>query len=145
MTETTGTPVESIRKALLGYRITAWITGIWLIALCYEMGRFGAEVNLPTLYRIFYRFGTPLFVLKKASRLWDVHYDSGRLDADQTGDNAVMLTIVEFERPHRAHCLSVLGWATRSIELSGAELTRGEETRCRTRGDSSCTLELAWR
>ncbi len=37
MTETTGTPVESIRKALLGYRVTAWITGIWLIALCYEM------------------------------------------------------------------------------------------------------------
>jgi integral membrane protein len=37
MTETTGTPVESIRKALLGYRATAWITGIWLIALCYEM------------------------------------------------------------------------------------------------------------
>ena len=34
MTETTGTPVESIRKALKGYRVPAWITGIWLIALC---------------------------------------------------------------------------------------------------------------
>ena len=31
------TPVESIRKALLGYREKAWATGIWLIALCYEM------------------------------------------------------------------------------------------------------------
>lgn len=31
------TPVESIRKALLGYRVMAWTTGIWLIALCYEM------------------------------------------------------------------------------------------------------------
>ena len=28
---------ESIRKALKGYRILAWTTGIWLIALCYEM------------------------------------------------------------------------------------------------------------
>ena len=26
-----------IRTALAGYRIMAWITGIWLIALCYEM------------------------------------------------------------------------------------------------------------
>jgi integral membrane protein len=28
---------ETIRKALLGYRVLAWTTGIWLIALCYEM------------------------------------------------------------------------------------------------------------
>jgi integral membrane protein len=27
----------SVRKALLGYRVMAWTTGIWLIALCYEM------------------------------------------------------------------------------------------------------------
>ncbi|WP_454791256.1 DUF3817 domain-containing protein [Mycolicibacterium lutetiense] len=31
------TPKETIRKALLGYRVLAWTTGIWLIALCYEM------------------------------------------------------------------------------------------------------------
>ena len=30
-------PVEKIRTALLGYRIMAWTTGIWLIALCYEI------------------------------------------------------------------------------------------------------------
>ena len=26
-----------IRTALIGYRVLAWATGIWLIALCYEM------------------------------------------------------------------------------------------------------------
>ena len=31
------TPVEKIRSALTGYRVMAWMTGIWLIALCYEM------------------------------------------------------------------------------------------------------------
>ena len=30
-------PVEKIRTALLGYRVMAWTTGIWLIALCYEI------------------------------------------------------------------------------------------------------------
>jgi len=30
-------PKETVRKALLPYRILAWTTGIWLIALCYEM------------------------------------------------------------------------------------------------------------
>jgi integral membrane protein len=37
MTDAPTTPVETIRKSLLGYRVLAWTTGIWLIALCYEM------------------------------------------------------------------------------------------------------------
>lgn len=37
MTEPPITSAEDIRKALLGYRVLAWTTGIWLIALCYEM------------------------------------------------------------------------------------------------------------
>ncbi len=36
-TPASAAPVESIRKALLSYRVMAWATGIWLIALCYEM------------------------------------------------------------------------------------------------------------
>jgi integral membrane protein len=28
---------ETIRPALTAYRVLAWATGIWLIALCYEM------------------------------------------------------------------------------------------------------------
>lgn len=32
-----GVPIDKIRNALLGYRILAWTTGIWLIALCYEI------------------------------------------------------------------------------------------------------------
>lgn len=30
-------PNDTVRKALTGYRVMAWATGIWLIALCYEM------------------------------------------------------------------------------------------------------------
>ena len=31
------TQPDKIRSALLQYRVMAWATGIWLIALCYEM------------------------------------------------------------------------------------------------------------
>ena len=31
------TPIEKIRSALTAYRVLAWMTGIWLIALCYEL------------------------------------------------------------------------------------------------------------
>jgi integral membrane protein len=49
MTETpTPTTVESIRKALLAYRVMAWTTGVWLIALCYEIYiRYVVKVDNP--------------------------------------------------------------------------------------------------
>ena len=31
------TPAEKVRSALNWYRALAWMTGVWLIALCYEL------------------------------------------------------------------------------------------------------------
>jgi hypothetical protein len=114
------------------------------LALCREMGRFSAERNLPTLYRIFYRLGSPLFIFRKAARVWEVHYDSGRMVPVQEGERAIRLKMVDFEKPHRAHCLSVHGWAERSAELSGATLVHSEEERCRLRGDAACEIVMLW-
>ena len=114
------------------------------LALCREMGRYSAEVNLPTLYRIFYKLGTPSFILRKAARLWDVHYSSGRLTVVGLEDGA-RLRIEDFAEPHRAHCSSVVGWAERSVELSGGTITYAEEELCRTRGDAACELVARWK
>jgi hypothetical protein len=115
------------------------------LALCVEMGRHAAEVNLPTLYRIFYRFGNPQYIFRRAAQLWSVHYDSGRLAAIEEGRGVSRLEIVDFERPHRAHCLAVLGWATRSVELSGGMVLFADEERCRARGDETCEIVAKWR
>ena len=114
------------------------------LGLCLEMGRYGAEQNLPTLYKLFYRLGTPQYILSRAARLWDVHYDSGRLRLEDAGPRAMRMRIEGFDQPHRSHCLSVLGWTTRSIEMSGGKLLTFGETRCRTFGDSVCELVADW-
>jgi hypothetical protein len=113
------------------------------LALCRVMGRYSADVNLPTLYRIFYRLGSPSFILKKAARLWDVHYSSGRLVVEETADGA-HLSIEGFEDPHRAHCLSVMGWAERSVELSGGRLVSVREISCRAVDAQTCEMEATW-
>lgn len=113
------------------------------LGLVREMGKFGAKLNLPTLYRIFYRIGSLPFVLRKAGRLWEVHYDSGRLDVE-TGDDWATLAICEFATPHRAHCLSVLGWAEAAGELSGVKVLEARELSCRTHGAQRCELHLRW-
>jgi integral membrane protein len=48
MTEASTSPVDTIRKSLLAYRVMAWTTGIWLIALCYEIVvRYVVKVDNP--------------------------------------------------------------------------------------------------
>jgi hypothetical protein len=119
--------------------------GVSDLQLCYAMGRYSAEVNLPTLYKLFYKLGSPLFIFDKAASVWDLHYDSGKLVPVPEAPDAVRLKLLAFGAPHRAHCLSVLGWAVKSAELSGAEIRYAEEERCRTRGDAACEIAIRWR
>jgi hypothetical protein len=114
------------------------------LGLIMSLGRFGADANLKTIYRLFYKVGTVHWILGRAVRLWSAHYDSGFMEVATRGPRAAVLRIRGFETPHTAHCLSVMGWCQRSIELSGGKNPVVRETQCRTRGDDLCQLEAIW-
>lgn len=114
------------------------------LALCREMGAWAAAATLPRVFRFFYRFGSPMFLFERAAKLWSAHYDTGRMETRREPDGTMYLSIYDFGRPHRSHCLSVLGWVTRSIELSGAKVNSAGEKRCRLRGDECCELVAHW-
>lgn len=84
-------------------------------------------------------------MLGKASALWNVHYDSGRLEIVEPKPKHITLRIVDFETPHCLHCRSVFGWAERSVELSGGKDVSASYTDCRRRGASACGFTLAYR
>lgn len=114
------------------------------LGLIRELGRYGADANLTTIYRLFYKVGTTHWILGRAVRLWSAHYDSGFLEVLTRGPRTAILRIHNFETPDQVHCLSVAGWCQRSIELSGGENVQVVEPRCRTRGDELCQLEASW-
>jgi hypothetical protein len=114
-------------------------------SLILELGRHGAEANLTTIYRLFYKVGTVKWILARASRLWGMHYDSGHLVIETLPGTAAEARIIGFERPHRIHCLSVQGWASRSVELSGGKDVVLEELSCRADGDRDCHFRVTWR
>ena len=114
------------------------------LALCREMGAWAATANLPRIFKLFYRFGSPPFLFERAAKLWGAHYDTGRMESASDADGTVHLSIYDFGQPHRAHCLSVLGWCARSIEMSGGKVHSAVEKRCRLRGDDCCELVAHW-
>jgi len=109
-----------------------------------ELARHGADANLTTIYRLFYKVGTTHWILGRAVRLWSAHYDTGYLEVLTRGPRTAILRMRGFDTPHPVHCMSVLGWAERSIELSGGKEVSGSETKCRLRGDEYCELESSW-
>lgn len=114
------------------------------LGLVKPLGRFGADANLTTIYRLFFKVGSTQWILGRAVRLWSAHYDSGFLEVMTRGARTAILRIRGFATPHRVHCESVLGWVERSIELSGGKQVALVETKCRTRGDDVCQLEATW-
>jgi hypothetical protein len=115
------------------------------LSIVRTLARFGADANLTTIYRLFYMVGTVKWIIDRAARLWDLHYDSGKLLVVRHPGNEVEMRIVRFEVPHRVHCLSVQGWAERSIELSGGRDVRLVEQACRARGEDDCSFRVTWR
>ena len=109
-----------------------------------ELGRFGADANLTTIYRLFYKVGTVHWILGRAVRLWSAHYDSGYLEVMTRGPKTTVLRIRGFDTPHETHCLSVMGWCERSIELSGGKDVTVGEPLCRTKGHELCQMEATW-
>ena len=127
----------------LNQRIDA-IFGKGDLALVTQLGRDGADANLTTIYRLFFKVGTVKWIMARAARLWGMHYDSGRMIVQQAPGNEVELRIVDFESPHRVHCLAVQGWAERSVELSGGKNVVLEELTCRASGDTTCRFRITW-
>jgi hypothetical protein len=114
------------------------------LALVRELGRSGADANLTTIYRLFFKIGSVHWILGRGVRLWSAHYDSGYTEIANKGAKAAVMRVHGFSTPHRAHCLSVLGWIERSVELSGGKRPKVDESKCRTRGDDLCQIEISW-
>jgi hypothetical protein len=108
------------------------------LSLCRELGRFSANANLPTLYRLFYKLGTVPYIMSKATAVWSEHYDSGTARVVEHAKGDISIIVENFATPHKAQCLSVLGWIEESVRISGARILNAAEVKCRTSGDEYC-------
>ena len=108
------------------------------------LGRYSADANLTTIYRLFFKVGSVQWILGRAVRLWGAHYDAGYFEVATRGNRAAVLRLRGFPTPHRVHCLAVAGFVERSLELSGGKRPIVEESQCRTRGDELCQLDIVW-
>jgi hypothetical protein len=114
------------------------------LALLPEIAAFAADKALNTVYRVFYRLGSPEFIIQRAARVWGQYYDFGNLSVEISGPKRCLLILREVPQPSHIHCLLVQGWAKRTLELSGAKSVIYECLRCREKKLPDCAWQFSW-
>jgi len=114
------------------------------LALCRAIGRESARLALQGVHRSFVREGDPGFVIRRTNLLWNQYFDSGTNDTERIGPSSVRICYRDFEEPHRAICLGVMGWLESANTIWGGKDVLVSETTCRCWGDNLCEFLVSW-
>lgn len=112
--------------------------------LHHEMGRAAADYGLTTFHKLFYKVGSPQFIITRAAKVWRTYYTSGEMTVPVCEDGHAVVELVGFEEPARELCERLPGFFERTVELSGGRAVRLVHETCVHRGGKSCRFESWW-
>ncbi len=111
-----------------------------------RMRHFGAEIakyDVPGVYRVFFRLGTPGFMVGKLPLVYRQYFRRGAMQATvERGQAEIKLVDVTFPAYLCEHGIS--GWFDAMLELVGARAPRVEHAKCVHRGDPHCAWQATW-
>jgi hypothetical protein len=133
-------PVETVMRLL---ETAARVLGEDPQELAFQAGGFAAEDGLTTLYKIFFRFGSPEFILARASRVWSTYWDSGQMSVVVSEPGHLEVRVAEFPVGSELVCQRTRGWIHRAFELMGFA-PQVSHPACVLRGDPYCQHRVDW-
>lgn len=108
-----------------------------------EEGRFSADNDLKGIYRIFIKAGSPNFIIKRASRVFQNYFKSGEFKVVENSPKRAVAHIIVPEA-HELHVINVAGYMERALELSGCSGVSVTVTRSMASGDSVNEFIAEW-
>lgn len=111
-----------------------------------QVKRFGSAVaryDLPTLYKVLFKIGTPAFLIKRVGTVYSTYVKGGKMTAEVSGKTA-RVTLTEGAVPAYFCQQGICGWFTTALELSGAHSVRVSEAQCVHKKAPRCVWDAAW-
>ncbi len=109
-----------------------------------RIGRQSCDDGLNTVYKIFFRLGSPSYILKRGFQLWNNYYSDGVMVVENITDQGADVKLTKNAFPDECMCIRITGWMERSIELSGGKGVKIVHKTCVHRGDAECTWRGDW-
>jgi hypothetical protein len=111
----------------------------------WELGRFSADYALKGVYRLFVKFGSPYFIIKRASKIFSTYYRPSEMKVIESSQNRVIARILKFPDPSKYVEYRIGGWIERAFEISGAKDVKIRFTSSLTDGAPYTELTGEWK
>jgi len=106
-------------------------------------GEFISEHDLNALYRMFFKVGTPSFILKRANVIFRQYIRGGTLEPTVEGTSAT-IAVHDIVLPYYQCEHGIPGWLEAAMRVTGARDPSVQQSLCVHRGDPHCALQVEW-
>jgi hypothetical protein len=110
----------------------------------WHSGHYSASFALNGFYKIFFRIGSPQFIIDRASRVFNDYYPEGEMRVAESHPHRCLLQIVKMPQPHWVADQNVWGWAEGALELMGKKDRQVAMTKSMSGGDPITEYNIAW-
>ena len=97
------------------------ILGIGDLSTAKDLGKYEAEHDLKTIYRIFYVLGSPEFIIKQSAKLFTTYFEDGDLRIAESDKNNAIAELYDFPSLDQAVLHRISGFMEKTLELSGGK------------------------
>jgi len=109
-----------------------------------EFGGFIAERDLTALYRMFFKLGTPGFILGRSRLVFAQYVKGGNVEPTIVGQEAT-LVVQDMVLPYYLCEHGTPGWIQTALTLAGGNAAKVWQQECAHRGDAQCVFRASWR
>jgi len=111
----------------------------------FEFGSAIAKHDLPMLYKVLFKVGSPTFIVKRLNIVAKQYIRDSPIAVAVVEDGDAVVTQTGRRFPLYFCSYGVSGWFQAALELSGAAAPAVEHVSCVHRGDEACRWRLRWR
>jgi hypothetical protein len=109
-----------------------------------EGGRYSAELGLKGVYRIFVKFGSPEFLIRRASAIFTSYYQPSEMKVVAQEDKKAVVHITQFFEPSSLVENRIAGWMEKALEISGCKNVKILITQSLAKGAPYTEIIATW-
>ena len=132
---------ESTNQALINNLVAEYLDGDPERAVV--LGQHIIEEGLNTIYKVFFKVGSPKMIVSRAHRIWKRYHETGSLETFDVESHSIRVRLTYAYNDH-AFCRLITGTVIGALERSGAKNVRLEHEKCVVNRDPYCQYYVTW-
>lgn len=112
--------------------------------VAWDMGRYSAEYSLNGVYRVFFRIGSPAYLISRGAKVFSSYYKPCELNVTSNDSKNTSIQITEFPESSEYIENRIAGWMEKALELCGVQGIQVAISQSMAKGDALTEIQLKW-